>query len=145
MKTYCNTVNTKIVDLSAILSTNPAPAKRWKRPRRTPPREDAGGGGSRCTRTQLAWAARPDAERKALMMKVAEVPGQHSGRTGLLGHASRASPWRCGPRPGPAHALKSWGCKVWTQVTASLDLPADVVFEDDTRRDEMHLLANPLA
>jgi acyl-CoA reductase-like NAD-dependent aldehyde dehydrogenase len=29
-------------------------------------------------------------------------------------------------------------CVGWTQVPASLDLPVEVVFEDDTRRDEMH-------
>jgi len=29
-------------------------------------------------------------------------------------------------------------CVGWTQVPASLDLPVEVVFEDDTRRDELH-------
>ncbi|MCB1982949.1 MAG: aldehyde dehydrogenase family protein, partial [Rhodoferax sp.] len=31
-----------------------------------------------------------------------------------------------------------WGCEVWTQVPASLDLPVDLAFEDETRRDEVH-------
>ena len=88
---------------------------------------------------QPAWAARPDAERKALMMKVAEV---------IKGNAEYLAEWvtkeqgkplgGVGPDQVPGARFELWGCEVWTQVPASLDLPVDLAFEDDTRRDEVH-------
>ena len=88
---------------------------------------------------QPAWAARPDAERKALMMKVAEV---------IKGNAEYLAAWvtkeqgkplgGVGPDQVPGARFELWGCEVWTQVPASLDLPVDLAFEDDTRRDEVH-------
>jgi acyl-CoA reductase-like NAD-dependent aldehyde dehydrogenase len=88
---------------------------------------------------QPAWAARPDAERKALMMQVAEV---------LRGNADYLADWvtreqgkplgGIGPDQVPGARFEAWGCEVWTQVPASLDLPVEVVFEDETRRDEVH-------
>jgi len=88
---------------------------------------------------QPAWAARPDAERKALTMKMAEV---------IKGNAEYLASWvtreqgkplgGVGPDQVPGARFEIWGCEVWTQVPASLDLPVDMVFEDDTRRDEVH-------
>lgn len=88
---------------------------------------------------QAGWAARPDAERKALTMKVAEV---------IKGNAEYLAEWvtreqgkplgGVGPDQVPGARFELWGCEVWTQVPASLDLPVDVVFEDATRRDEVH-------
>lgn len=88
---------------------------------------------------QPGWAARPDAERQALMMKVAEV---------IKGNAEYLAEWvtweqgkplgGVGPDQVPGSRFELWGCEVWTQVPASLDLPVDVVFEDATRRDEVH-------
>jgi len=88
---------------------------------------------------QPAWAARPDAERKALTMKVAEV---------IKGNAEYLAEWvtreqgkplgGLGPDQVPGARFEIWGCEVWTQVPASLELPVEVVFEDATRRDEMH-------
>lgn len=88
---------------------------------------------------QPAWAALPDARRKAAMMQVAEV---------IKGHAEYLAEWVAreqgkplggiGPGQVPGARFEVWGCEVWTQVPASLDLPVDVVFEDDSRRDELH-------
>lgn len=88
---------------------------------------------------QPGWAARPDAERKALMMKVAEV---------IKGNADYLAEWvtreqgkplgGIGPDQVQGSRFELWGCEVWTNVPASLDLPVDVVFEDSTRRDEVH-------
>lgn len=88
---------------------------------------------------QPGWAARPDAERKALTMKVAEV---------IKGNAEYLAEWvtreqgkplgGVGPDQVPGARFELWGCEVWTQVPASLDLPVEVVFEDATRRDEVH-------
>jgi acyl-CoA reductase-like NAD-dependent aldehyde dehydrogenase len=38
----------------------------------------------------------------------------------------------------PGARFEAWGCEVWTQVPASLDMPVEVAFEDETRRDEVH-------
>ena len=87
---------------------------------------------------QPTWAARPDAERKALLMEVAAV---------IHGNAPMLAEWvtreqgkplgGLGPTEVPGSRFELWGCEGWTQVPASLDLPAEVVFEDDTRRDEL--------
>ena len=41
---------------------------------------------------QPAWAERPDAERKALTLKLAEVLGQHAEELAALGHARAGKP-----------------------------------------------------
>ena len=88
---------------------------------------------------QPAWAARPDAERKALMMKLAEAIKQNAPYLAEWVTREQGKPLGgLGPDQVPGARFELWGCEVWTQVPASLDLPVDVVYEDDTRRDEMH-------
>jgi len=88
---------------------------------------------------QPAWAARPDAERKALMMKVAEVIKANAPYLAEWVTKEQGKPLGgVGPDQVPGSRFELWGCEVWTQVPASLDLPVEVVFEDETRRDEMH-------
>jgi acyl-CoA reductase-like NAD-dependent aldehyde dehydrogenase len=88
---------------------------------------------------QPAWAARPDSERQALLMQVAEV---------IKGNAEYLAEWDTreqgkplggvGPDQVPGSRFELWGCEVWTQVPASLPMPMEVAFEDDARRDEVH-------
>ncbi|MEO1449893.1 MAG: aldehyde dehydrogenase family protein, partial [Bacteroidota bacterium] len=82
---------------------------------------------------QPAWAARPDAERKDILMQVAQV---------LTDHTPYLAEWitreQGKPMAGPGAMFEMQACVGWTQVPASLDLPVEVVFEDDTRRDELH-------
>ena len=88
---------------------------------------------------QPAWAARPDAERKALMMQLAEAIKQNAPYLAEWVTREQGKPLGgLGPDQVPGARFELWGCEVWTQVPASLDLPVDVVFEDDTRRDEVH-------
>ncbi len=88
---------------------------------------------------QPAWAARPDAERKALMMKVAEVINKNSAYLAEWVTREQGKPLGgVGPDQVPGARFEVWGCEVWTQVPAGLDLPVEVVFEDDTRRDEVY-------
>ncbi|MFO1264884.1 MAG: aldehyde dehydrogenase family protein [Rhodoferax sp.] len=139
MKTYCNTVNNKIVDSERhFLSTNPATGEALGRvPHSTA--EDVAQAVAAARAAQPAWAARPDAERKALTLKLAEVLGQHSEELASWVTREQGKPLGgVGPDQVPGARFEIFGCQAWTQVTASLDLPADVVFEDDTRRDEMH-------
>jgi acyl-CoA reductase-like NAD-dependent aldehyde dehydrogenase len=84
-------------------------------------------------RAQLGWAAKSDEERKAILMQVAQV---------LTDNTEYLAKWitqeQGKPMAGPGAMFEMQACVGWTQVPASLDLPVEVVFEDDTRRDEMH-------
>lgn len=88
---------------------------------------------------QPAWAARPDAERKALLMKVAETIKANANDLATWVTREQGKPLGgIGPDQVPGARFEVWGCEVWTQVPASLDLAVETVFEDETRRDEMH-------
>lgn len=82
---------------------------------------------------QPAWAALPDTERKALIARVAEV---------LTANTQYLAEWitreQGKPLTGPGSLFEMQACVGWTQVATMLDLPVEVAFEDDTRRDEVH-------
>jgi len=82
---------------------------------------------------QPAWAAKSDEDRKALLMQVSQV---------LVDNTDYLAKWitqeQGKPLAGPGSMFEMQACVGWTQVPASLDLPVEVVFEDDTRRDELH-------
>ncbi|MCI4667520.1 MAG: aldehyde dehydrogenase family protein [Bacteroidia bacterium] len=82
---------------------------------------------------QPAWAAKSDEERKAILMKVAKV---------LTENTDYLAKWitkeQGKPLAGPGSMFEMQACVGWTQVPASLDLPTEVVFEDESRRDELH-------
>jgi acyl-CoA reductase-like NAD-dependent aldehyde dehydrogenase len=82
---------------------------------------------------QPGWAAKSDEERKGIIMKVADVLAEH---TEYL--ATWITKEQGKPMGGPGSMFEMQACVGWTQVPASLDLPVEVVFEDETRRDEMH-------
>ncbi len=83
--------------------------------------------------SQPAWAAKSDAERKSILMDVAQV---------LTDNSEYLAKWitqeQGKPMAGPGSMFEMQACVGWTQVPASLDLPVEVVFEDDARRDELH-------
>lgn len=88
---------------------------------------------------QPAWAARPDAERQALVMKVAQTIEAHADELAAWVTREQGKPLGgVGPGQVPGARFEVFGCKVWTEVPASLALPVEVVFEDETRRDELH-------
>jgi len=90
-------------------------------------------------RAQPAWAARSDAERRAIINKVADVLRDNAEF--LAGWVTREQGkplGGVGPTDVPGARLEAMACEAWTRVPASLDLPMEVVFEDDTRRDEMY-------
>lgn len=88
---------------------------------------------------QPAWAALPDAERVAVLQRVADA---------LHARAEPLAQWIAreqgkplgglGPTAVPGARFEAWACEAWTRATTALSLPVDVVFEDDTRRDELH-------
>ncbi|MEO1628865.1 MAG: aldehyde dehydrogenase family protein, partial [Bacteroidota bacterium] len=82
---------------------------------------------------QPAWAAKSDEERKEILQKVAQVLSEN---TEYL--AKWITQEQGKPMAGPGSMFEMQACVGWTQVPASLDLPVEVVFEDDSRRDELH-------
>ena len=88
---------------------------------------------------QPAWAALADAQRCAMVAKLAEAIGANAEALAEWVTREQGKPLGgIGPGQVPGSRFEVFGCQAWTQVTASLSLPVDVVFEDATRRDEMH-------
>jgi acyl-CoA reductase-like NAD-dependent aldehyde dehydrogenase len=139
MKTYMNFVNGQLVGSERTFeSLNPATGEvLGLAPISTAEQVKAAIASARAA--QPAWAARPDAERKALMMQVAETIKRNAPYLAEWVTREQGKPLGgLGPDQVPGARFEVWGCEVWTQVPASLDLPVEVVFEDDTRRDEVH-------
>ncbi|MEN4762276.1 aldehyde dehydrogenase family protein [Chryseobacterium sp. C39-AII1] len=82
---------------------------------------------------QKQWSARPDSERKEILLKVAEALQQNSKHL-----AEWITREQGKPLSGPGSNFEMQACVGWTQVPASLDLPEEVVFEDDTRKDILY-------
>lgn len=88
---------------------------------------------------QPAWAALPDTERKAKIMHIADVIQDHAEMLATWVTREQGKPLGgIGAQQVPGARFEVWGCQAWTQVPASLDLPVDLAFEDETRRDEVH-------
>ncbi len=88
-------------------------------------------------KAQKLWSARPDAERKDILLKAAEALQQHSKEL-----AEWITREQGKPLSGPGANFEMQACVGWTQVPASLDLPEEIVFEDDTRKDVLY--RNPI-
>ena len=139
MQTYANVLNGRPETSSDTFeSRNPATGEVLGRvPFSTREQVDAAVAAARAA--QPAWAALPDKERQARLMRVAEVLKAHAEDLAQWVTREQGKPLGgVGPDQVPGARFEAWGCEVWTQVPASLELPIDVAFEDDTRRDEVH-------
>ena len=88
---------------------------------------------------QPAWAALPDAERVAVLQRVADaLHAQAEPLAQWIAREQGKPLGGLGPTAVPGARFEVWACEAWTRATAALNLPVDVVFEDDTRRDELH-------
>ncbi len=139
MKIYDNTVGGRRIGAQRTFeSFNPATGEALGRvPHSTP--EQVREAVATARAAQPAWAARPDAERRALTMKIAEVIRANADY--LAGWVTREQGkplGGVGPGQVPGAHFELFGCQVWTEVPAGLELPVEVVFEDATRRDELH-------
>lgn len=81
-------------------------------------------------KAQPAWAALPDEERKTYLRKAADTLAANSEALARLITQEQGK-----PLGGPGSGFEMEACVGWTQATAALDLPEEVVFEDDTRKD----------
>ncbi|MGI9135139.1 MAG: aldehyde dehydrogenase family protein [Rhodoferax sp.] len=100
-------------------------------PRSSPAQVDAAVAAAKAA--QPAWAALPDAERKAYIGRVAEVLGAHTPEL-----AEWITREQGKPLAGPGSMFEMQACVGWTQVATLLELPVEIAFEDATRRDEVH-------
>lgn len=88
---------------------------------------------------QPHWAAQPDAERRAAVSRVADVIGANARYLAEWVTREQGKPLGgTGQSEIPGALFEINACEVWTRVPAGLDMPMEVVFEDETRRDEMH-------
>ncbi|MDM0071439.1 aldehyde dehydrogenase family protein [Variovorax sp. J31P207] len=88
---------------------------------------------------QPAWAARPDDERKSMVARVADMISENAQDLARWVTREQGKPLGgvgAGEIPGALFEIAA--CEAWTRVPAGLELPIEVVFEDDTRRDELH-------
>jgi len=139
MKTFQNIVNgTGVTSAHSFESMNPATGEVLGLvPKSTP--EQVAQAVAAAKAAQPGWAARPDAERKALTMRVAEVIKINAEYLAEWVTREQGKPLGgVGPDQVPGARFEVWGCEVWSQVPASLDLPVEVAFEDATRLDEVH-------
>lgn len=139
MQTFTNTVNGQAVTSpDTFESFNPATGEAIGRVPSSS-REQVAQAVAAARQAQPAWAARPDAERRALLMKVAEKLQANSELLATWVTREQGKPLGgVGPDQVPGARFELAGCVAWTQVPASLELPQEVAFEDDTRRDEVH-------
>lgn len=105
----------------------------------TPEQVDAAVAAARAA--QPAWAALPDAERAAVLNRVADLLKEHAALLADWIAREQGKPLGgVGPDQVPGARFEAWACEGWTRATAALSLGTEVVFEDETRRDELQRL-----
>ncbi|WP_326537405.1 aldehyde dehydrogenase family protein [Pseudorhodoferax sp.] len=139
MQAFANTVNGRAVTSpTSFPSHNPATGEVLGQvPHSTPAQVQEAVAAARAA--QPAWAARPDAQRQALLQQVADALKANAEYLATWVTREQGKPLGgLGPDQVPGARFELMGCEVWTRVPASLDLPPQTVFEDDTRRDVLH-------
>lgn len=139
MQTFTNTVNGRpVTSTENFESKNPATGETLGLVPRSS-REEVAAAIAAAKAAQPGWAALPDEQRCALLQKVADVLRDNADALAQWVTREQGKPLGgVGPGQVPGSRFELWGCEAWTRVPASLQLPVEVAFEDDTRRDEVH-------
>lgn len=139
METYANVLNGRPVPSERCFeSLNPSTGEVLGLVPRSSP-DDVARAVAAAKAAQPAWAALPDAERKALINGVADVIKANAEYlAGWVAREQGKPLGGVGPGQVPGARYELFGCEAWTRVPASLDLPMEIAFEDDSRRDEVH-------
>jgi len=88
---------------------------------------------------QPAWAALGDAGRRAFLHKIADAIKANAEPLAQWVTREQGKPLGGnGEGSIPGSRFELMGCEAWTRATADIDIPVEVVFEDDQRRDEVH-------
>ena len=82
---------------------------------------------------QKAWASTSDQERREAVARVAQVLEENSGYLAGLITQEQGK-----PLSGPGSRFEMQACVGWTQVPSALELPPEVVYEDDKRKDVLY-------
>jgi len=82
---------------------------------------------------QKSWAKRTDQERRDTIQKIAHILEENSDYLAELITQEQGK-----PLSGPGSRFEMQACVGWTQVPASLELPPEVVYEDNERKDTLH-------
>ena len=83
-----------------------------------------------------AWSARPMDERRELILKMADRIEQNMGELAQLLSQEQGKPMEGFAGLGAMFELG--GCLAWIRYTASLDLPVEVIQDNDEARIEVH-------
>jgi len=83
------------------------------------------------------WSARPDAERRAALERVADLIEVHAAQLADLIIAEQGK-----PRSGPGAAFEVGGCIAWTRATAALEAGPEILI--DTAEERVELLREPV-
>jgi acyl-CoA reductase-like NAD-dependent aldehyde dehydrogenase len=139
MQTFANTVNgQQVVAAGTFESKNPATGETIGLVPQSS-RQQVLDAIASAKAAQPAWAALPDERRRELLMKVADVLKENADYLAQWVTREQGKPLGgIGPGQVPGSRFELWGCEGWTRVPASLEMPVEVVFEDDSRRDEVH-------
>lgn len=79
------------------------------------------------------WSAKSDAERQAACIAVADKLGEHAEEMASLITAEQGKPLN-----GVGSRFEMGGVDAWSRFTAALEMPVDVLQDDETGRVEMH-------
>lgn len=83
-----------------------------------------------------AWAATSDEKRKAKLLELASL--LEANMPELMELVTKESGKPMGGLNGIGSGMEVGGAMAWTEVTASLDLPVEVIQDDETTRVEVH-------
>lgn len=87
---------------------------------------------------QPAWAARSDQDRADTLRQLAAALRDNTEHLATWVAREQGKPLGgLGPEAVPGARFELFACQAWCEVNAALPLPAEVVFEDDSRRDEV--------
>ncbi len=95
--------------------------------------------GGRQSGTEPEWLACSDGERRDYVRRVADAFSQNATYLAEWVTCEQGKPLG-GVCPGqvPGSHFEIWACETWTRTTAEIELPTVVVFENESRRDEVH-------
>ncbi|MDL0431477.1 aldehyde dehydrogenase family protein [Marinobacter sp. TBZ242] len=133
MQTYSNSVNGQAVeaaDHQEIL--NPATGDSiGLAPIST--ESDVGFAVNTARKAQLNWARVSDQEKRDTIVRVTRVLEENSEYLAELITREQGK-----PLSGPGSRFEMQACVGWTQVPAALELPPEIVYEDEERKDVLH-------
>lgn len=88
---------------------------------------------------QPAWAALPDAKRREYLGMVADALNRNARHLAEWVTREQGKPLGgLGPDQVPGALFELAGCEAWTRVPASLEMPVETAFEDNSRKYEVH-------